>query len=106
VIDGRSFAERLRGRPGPAREWVFIQLARMWYVRDKDWKLNQAGQLFDMTRAPFEEPIVTTETPAATAARNRLQKALDKLNPGGGILDDGDGTGRHANREANRKQLK
>jgi len=26
-------------------------------------------------------------------------RALDTLNPAGGILDDGDGTGRHANRK-------
>ena len=33
---------------------------------------------------------------AAIAARLRLQKVLDKLNPAGGILDMGDGTGKHA----------
>jgi hypothetical protein len=43
-----------------------------------------------------------TKNTAATAARKRLQAALDKLNPAGGILDDGDGTGRHANRKKQR----
>ena len=59
-----------------------------------------------MSRAPFEEPVVAADTkdPAAIAARKRLRAALDKLNPAGGILDDGDGTGRHANRETNRKK--
>jgi len=101
TIDGRSFAPQLRGRKGQPRDWVFIQLARRWYVRDARWKLNQAGELFDMSRAPFEEPLVTpsTPSPAFTAARQRLQSALDKLNPAGGILDQGDGTGRHANRK-------
>ena len=39
--------------------------------------------------------------------REPLQAALNKLNPAGGILDQGDGTGRHANREnCNRKKRK
>ena len=61
-----------------------------------------------MTPSPFAEPVIPADTtnPAAKAARMRLQAALDKLNPAGGILDEGDGTGRHANREENRKKKK
>jgi arylsulfatase A len=101
IVDGRSFAPQLRGRKARPREWAFVQLARMWYVREAGWKLNQAGELFDMKNAPFEEILVAaaTKDPAAIAARARLQAALDKLNPAGGILDDGDGTGRHVNRK-------
>ena len=101
IIDGRSFAPRVRGEQGKPRDWAFIQLARMWYVRDTGWKLNQAGDLFDMSNAPFEERPVPADSkdPAAIAARKRLQAALDQLNPAGGILDNGDGTGRHANRK-------
>ncbi|MBI4890696.1 MAG: hypothetical protein HY821_08725, partial [Acidobacteria bacterium] len=75
--------------------------ARQWYVRDASFKLNQEGKLFDMTKAPFEEPPVTNEAaiPAASAARKKLAGALQQLNPAGGILDQGDGTGRHANRK-------
>lgn len=100
VIDGRSFAPQLRGVKGKSREWIFIQLARQWYVRDPAWKLDQQGQIFDMRKSPFEEPLVPAETgdPAAGAARKRLRAALDQLNPAGGILDQGDGTGRHANK--------
>lgn len=106
IIDGRTFAPQLQGKKGQPREWIFIQLARRWYVRDAKFKLNQAGELFDMSKAPFEEPIIpaATQTPAAAAARVRLQSALNGLNPAGGILDTGDGTGRHAGREANRKK--
>ena len=106
VLDGRSFANQLRGETaggekGKPRDWIFVQLARHWYVRDAAWKLNQAGELFDMSAAPFEEKLVAADSadPAATAARRRLQAALDGLNPAGGILDDGDGTGRHANKK-------
>jgi arylsulfatase A len=101
TIDGRSFAPQLRGEKGQPRDWIFIELARMWYVREAGWKLNQAKELFDMSEAPFKERLVPADStdPAAIAARGRLQAALDRLNPAGGILDDGDGTGRHANKK-------
>lgn len=106
VIDGHSLAPQLMGKKGKPREWVFLQLARMWYVREAKWKLNEKGELYNMSGAPFEEPLVPADTkdPAAVAARARLQVVLQKLNPAGGILDEGDGTGRHANREANKKK--
>ena len=108
VLDGHSDAPQIYGKKGQPRKWIFIELARDWYVREQNWKLNQAGELFDMIPSPFAEPLVPADTknPAAIAARLRLQSALDKLNPGGGILDEGDGTGRHANREENRKKKK
>ncbi len=108
VLDGHSFASQLHGQKGQPRDWIYIQLAGMWYAREAAWKLNQAGELFDMSKAPFEEPLVPANTtnPEAVAARKRLQAALDKLNPAGGILDIGDGTGRHANREENRAKKK
>lgn len=100
VIDGRSFAPRLRGGTARPRDWIYVQLGTQWYVRDSAWKLNQAGLLFDMSQAPFEEFPVPAEAtnPEAVAARQRLRAVLDELNPAGGILDDGDGTGRRANR--------
>jgi arylsulfatase A len=100
IIDGHSFAAQLRGEKGQPREWIYIQLARQWYVRDSGWKLNREGELFDMGHAPFEERLVAADSknPEAASARRRLQAALDKLNPAGGILDHGDGTGRHAGR--------
>jgi arylsulfatase A len=107
TVDGKSFAAMLRGEKAVPREWIYIQLANQWYVRDAGWKLNQAGQLFDMSDAPFKEKLVAvgTNDPAANAARKRLQVTLDQLNPAGGILDDGDGTGRHArNKEKTKKE--
>ena len=67
-----------------------------------------------MKNAPYTEPLVGTNTPdlAAVAAREHLQAILDQLNPAGGIVDPGDGTGKHANRDgkaakkAARKKLK
>jgi arylsulfatase A len=108
TLDGRSFAAQVRGEKGRPRDWIFIELARMWYVREAGWKLNQAGELFDMRQAPFEEKLVDPKSTdaAAVAARQRLQTALAGLNPAGGILDEGDGSGRHAGREAKKKKKK
>lgn len=100
VFDGHSFAPQLLGQTGHPREWIFNQLAAMWYVRDARWKLNQLGELYDMIEAPFVEKMVPagSSDPAATAARSRLAAVLAGLNPAGGIPDSGDGTGRHANK--------
>jgi len=106
TIDGHSFASQIHGDRGKPREWAYIQLAGQWYTREAGWKLNQKGELFDMKNAPFEEILVAVNTtdPSAIAARKRLQAALDLLNPAGGILDDGDGTGRHANKQKAKKK--
>jgi len=100
VLDGHTIAPQLRGQTGRPRPWIFIELGRSWYVRDACWKLDEKGDLFDMRDAPFTEPAVTAaaETDASRDARTRLAAALAALNPAGGILDDGDGSGRHASK--------
>ena len=105
ILDGHSFARRLRGEPGPQRPWIYNQLAAMWYVREAGWKLNEKGELFDMSGAPFVEKRVeeSNDSTASKAARQRLTAVLAQLNPAGGIPDTGDGTGRHANRNRSRK---
>ncbi len=110
-LDGRSLAPQFRGEPGTPRPWAFNQLARMWYVREADWKLNERGELFAMHDAPFTEKLVPADSadPAAVAARQRLGAVLAQLNPAGGILDDGDPSGRHAKnaeRKAKREKAK
>jgi len=108
VIDGRSIAPRLRGAAGRPRPWIFVELGRSWYVREADWKLDEKGDLFDMRDAPFTEPLVpaAADTAASGAARARLAAALAALDPAGGILDDGDGSGRHASKTRRPKDRK
>jgi len=100
VLDGRSFVPQLKGQKGNQREWIFMELGSQWYVRDQKFKLNREGELFDMSKAPFEENLVVSvsQNKEANDAKLRLAAALKKLNPEGGILDEGDGTGRHANK--------
>lgn len=106
ILDGQSFNAQLHGRKGTPRTTLFVQLANMYWVRSADWKLNEKGELFDMSKAPFEEILVTAdaEDQAASAARKTLQAELDRLNPKGGYIDKGDGTGRHANKTKNNKK--
>jgi len=104
VLDGQSFNAQLHGQKGTPRTSLFVQLANNYWVRSMDWKLNQSGELFDMSKAPFEEPLVPADTknPVALAARQSLQAELDRLNPKGGYIDTGDGTGRHADKAKNK----
>jgi hypothetical protein len=62
--------------------------AHEWYVLEHGWKLTQAGDLFDMSDAPFAEKLVSPgdANDAAQAARERLQTKLDQLNPAAGKL--------------------
>ncbi len=108
VFDGHSIAPQLRGEAGTKRAWIYNQLAAMWYVREAGWKLNEKGELFDMSGAPFAEKLVATtaDSEASKAARARLAAVLAQLNPAGGIPDTGDGTGRHANRDRKKKAAK
>jgi arylsulfatase A len=101
IMDGVSFAPQLLGKKGKERTWIFTELGNKWYVRDDKYKLNREGELFDMSNAPFEEKIISPDTKDAAAieARNRLQKILENLNPAGGFVDDGNGSGRHAKKD-------
>jgi hypothetical protein len=48
-----------------------------------------------MRKAPFEEKLVVLDE-KTTLEKQKLKAILDKLNPAGGYLDNGDGSGRHA----------
>ncbi|MEI6534786.1 MAG: sulfatase-like hydrolase/transferase, partial [Verrucomicrobiaceae bacterium] len=89
--DSRSIAPQLRGEKGTPREWAYVQLGAKWFVREQGWKMNQVGELFDMSDAPFvEKPVpASADTEASKAARTRLTTVLAELNPAGGITDGG-----------------
>ncbi len=78
-LDGHSFAPQLRGEKGTPRDWIFVQLGAKWYVRDQGFKLNESGELFDMSDAPFAEKPAT-----APAAQAKLQAILNQLSPAAG----------------------
>jgi arylsulfatase A len=107
IFDGQSFKAQLQGKTGNPRSSIFIQLARSWYVRSSEFKLNQKGELYDMSKAPFEEILVPADShdPKIIAVRQTLQAELDRLNPKGGYIDTGDESGRHAS-NVNKKAKK
>ncbi len=95
VIDGQSLLPQIKGEGAAERNWAFTQLGAHWYVREAGWKLDEAGQLYDMSNAPFEEIPVPADTQdsAALASRQRLSAILAELNPGAGVRGEGDGRG-------------
>lgn len=103
IIDGVSFANQIRGEKGATREWIFTELGSEWYVRSQNWKLNRAGELFDMHNAPFEENTAPLNS-QTNDEKNKLQLILDQLNPAAGVIDNGDGSGRHASKVEKKKK--
>jgi len=98
-LDGTSFAKQIKGANTPSRNWIFTELGNDWYVRNADWKLNRAGELYDMRNAPFEEKL-TPDSDSTKSIKEALQKVLAELDPASGVLDKGDGSGRHASNAA------
>jgi arylsulfatase A len=80
TLDGQSFAAQLRGKNGTPRDWVYVELNGNSFVRNAKYKLNNRGELFDLSEAPFKEiPVPTDTTDAeATAAKKALQQVLDE----------------------------
>lgn len=91
TIDGKPFTPMFYGQTSGdwLRDWIFVLLGHNWYDRELNWKLNQSGELMDMKKAPFAEPLVSADTKDADAlaARQRLQTVLDQLNPAAGKVD-------------------
>jgi arylsulfatase A len=98
TFDGNSFSDMFIGKKRKKRDWIFIELGNDWYVRSTKWKLNRAGELFDMSNAPFEEKMVSNEDKQKELIKSKrtLQTILNRLAPEKGILDTGTGDGRHA----------
>jgi arylsulfatase A len=101
IIDGQSLLPQIKGETKSPRTWAFTQLGGNYYVREAGWKLNEAGQLFDMKNAPFEEIPVPADSKdeSAVAARQRLSAALAELNPGAGFKGEGSGRGDKTKKE-------
>jgi arylsulfatase A len=88
-MDGQSFLPQLRGEAGTPRKYAYVQLGPKWFVREPGYKLNEHGELFDMSDAPFVEKLISVDadTDKSKAARQRLAAVLKELNPLAGKQD-------------------
>ena len=104
--DGRTFAPQLHGEKGTPREWAYVQLGGKWFVREQGWKMNEGGELFDMSDAPFtEKPVAATaDTEASKVARARLSAVLAELNPAAGKTDGAGKAGKGMKKEQRKKK--
>ena len=104
-FDSRSIAPQLQGKKGNPREWAYVQLGAKWFVREQGWKMNESGELFDMSDAPFTEKLIAVSdyTGVRKAAHARLNSVLAQLNPAGGKTDIG---GNKAGRNKAKRQKK
>lgn len=90
TFDGRSFLPQLKGDRGNPREWLYTYYfprpyaekydtpyahPEIRFARDQRYKLYGDGRLFDLRRDPEEKQAVSGDT----AARAKLQKALDSM---------------------------
>lgn len=91
TIDGQSFYPQLQGEKGNPREWIFCHydpksesrtnqtLKR--YAQDKQWKLYEEGQFYDIKADPKEKNPIRPGQIAGEAliARKKLRGVLDDM---------------------------
>jgi arylsulfatase A len=75
-LDGWDFAPSLAGRGTSARPWVFCQLGRQAFIRDRAWRLSTDGRLFRVVGTYADEPADAASDPEARAAYDGLRAAL------------------------------
>ena len=93
-LDGVSFWERLEGRPGQPREWLYTYYfprpgedsfdnpanhPEVAYARDKQYKLYHTGELFDVSADPHELYPLPDDDEVSRDNRATLQAVLDSM---------------------------
>jgi arylsulfatase A-like enzyme len=80
VIDGKSFAAAVRGRPFQGRTWMFNQYGIERVVSDGRFKLWGDGRLYDLNTDFGEKQNLRESRDASVlAAKQKLQPVLDAL---------------------------
>ena len=98
MLDGVSFLDRLQGRTGQPREWIYTYYfprpfadrfdnpqrhPEASYVRDKRYQLYGTGEFFDISVDPHQVHPLPSDDEESSAARTKLQAVLDSM-PGRG----------------------
>ena len=90
VIDGTSFYPQLRGETGDPKDWLFFHFQPMSpnvaadtirFVRDREWKLYETGELYDLNADLDEEmPIFESQDgEKSAAARAKLKPVFAEM---------------------------
>jgi len=75
-LDGYDFAPVLDGKGASARPWVYCQLGRNAFIRDRAWRLATDGHLFHVLGTYADEPADPRSDEKARAAYDGLRAAL------------------------------
>ncbi len=79
AIDGHSFVQQIRGEKGDPRKWVYQEWRGKVWIRTKEWKLYENGDLFDMVNDPYEKYPIDPVNESSKNIRNLLAKELVNL---------------------------
>lgn len=94
-VDGMDLSHNLLGKEGKNREHVLMSFKKMFYVREKRFRLNEDDKLYDIPvtsdKERYSETVSTN--PEDESHRQRLQGILDEFtaikNEYGGATDPG-----------------
>jgi arylsulfatase A len=76
AIDGHSFVQQIRGEKGNPRKWAYQEWKGKVWIRNKEFKLYENGDLFDMVNDPYEKHPVDPENESSRNIRALLSKEL------------------------------
>tara|TARA_R110002096_G_scaffold233764_1_gene423883 strand:+ start:2203 stop:3546 length:1344 start_codon:yes stop_codon:yes gene_type:complete len=81
TIHGRSFVPQLRGNPGAPREWIHVQNGRKRYLRNRDFILNNSGELRPVPEIweSIRKPMNPAASEKSSAALSELQSVFSEL---------------------------
>jgi len=81
ILDGSSFVPQILGKKGNPRNWVYQEWKGKGWIRNREWKLYNNGNLYDINNDPLEKQAidVDNETEESNNIRAYLTKELYKL---------------------------
>jgi len=81
ILDSRSFAPQIFGEKGKPRNWVYQEWKGKGWIRTKEWKLYNNGNLFNIKNDPLEKRALDVEndTEKSSNIRGYLTKEINKL---------------------------
>lgn len=105
-VDGMDLSHLLFDGEGANRERVLINYGRGFFVREKRFRINQDGKLYDIPitsdSSRYSETVTTD--PDHNSERNRLQKILDDFMAIESRYNKGSTDGRKKNERAKKKR--